>query len=175
MSRRKENGFTLIELVMVITIMAVLLGAVVPSFNHVLGGKPIQSAATTLSNMIRYARSVAVTRSMMTKMSFDPEKGTIVLSVEEDPINNTGTFVTEPFPVAYEQDFPKDVKVQKIDKSALSGSLMENEITFNPDGSSTDTLIYLVDATEKIYTIGVVGLTGQVLTWDHMVENFYAP
>ena len=35
--KRDQNGFTLIELVIVISIMAILLGVLIPSFNSILG------------------------------------------------------------------------------------------------------------------------------------------
>ncbi|HXK94990.1 MAG TPA: hypothetical protein PKV38_15055, partial [bacterium] len=64
-------------------------------------------------------------------------------------------------------------KAALIEKRTLFGTLEENELTFQPNGSTSDTFIYLVDDRERVYTIGIIGLTGQVLVWDHAVESFY--
>lgn len=173
MRKPKTSAFTLVELMMVLTLMAIMLGAIVPSFNHVLGRKTLKNAADALSNMIRYTRSVAVTRSVMSKMLIDTELNTYTLYVETDPINSTGDFEQESYPVSFTKELGSPIQVQKMDARALNGSQFPDEILFNPDGSTSDALIYLTDPSEKIYTIGVLGITGQVMVWDHFVESFY--
>ncbi|MEW6236744.1 MAG: prepilin-type N-terminal cleavage/methylation domain-containing protein [Candidatus Omnitrophota bacterium] len=165
-------GFTLLELIMVVTIMAVLAGAIVPNLNSYFSGNTIKNATSTLGYIIRFARSAAVERSVRTKISFNPENGDVIFSVEEDPSLQPGVYVPEPVPVAYPKEYKKEVKVAGIVKNSLFGSQAENELTFNPDGSTSDAFIYLADRDGRKNTIAIVGLTGQVMTWNYEATSF---
>jgi Tfp pilus assembly protein FimT len=169
----RENSFTLVELILVITIMGILVGAITPNLRFALEGRNLNTAAQGLAGTIRYARSVAVQRAVVTKLVFDFETGDVTFFVESDPFNNAGNFMPEPLPTAYNKGIKKQVRIARIDKRALSGSQMENEITFLSNGSTSDTFIYLVDQSENVNTVGIVGLIGQVIVWGEAVDNFY--
>lgn len=169
----QKRAFSLLELVLVITIMGIMAGAIMPSVSNSLKGRRLGDYCDTLSNMLRYARSLAVERSMITKISFDEESANPVLSVEADPLNAPGTFEDERFPIFISRDFGSDITIASIVKNALEGTQVENEITFNPDGSTSDTFIYVTDDNERIHTVGIIGLTGQIMVWKQMMDNFY--
>lgn len=61
--RFHKQGFTLVELLIVIAIVAILGSLAAPSFNTFLLKRSVQSASDTLVNDIRYARSEALRRS----------------------------------------------------------------------------------------------------------------
>jgi len=170
---RAPSGFTLVELMLVITIMGIMLGMLVPNFSPLLQGMTLKHASQAVAQILRYARSVAVERSTAAKVTFDPETGAILLATEADPVNSPGVYQEEPLPVAYPREYRTKVKVPLIDKRSLFGTQEENELTFMPNGSTSDTFIYLVDENERVYTIGIIGLTGQVMVWDHVVQSFY--
>ncbi len=172
-ANKKQNAFTLAELMLVISIMAILMGAIVPSLNHALSGSVLKTASQTIANVMRYARSIAIERSRISKLIFDRESGNIVFMVEGDPMTSPGVFAEELIPVRFQKDVAGKVQVAQIMKMNLEGSQEEDEISFNPNGSTSDTFLYLTDEQERVYTIGVVGLTGQVLVWNRRVESFY--
>lgn len=62
-SRRDISGFTLVELMMTLVILAILLGVGVPSFNLVLQNVRSASLANDLTSGLNLARSEAITRS----------------------------------------------------------------------------------------------------------------
>lgn len=169
------SGFTLVELMLVITIMGIMLGMLVPNFSPLLQGMTLKHASQAVAQILRYARSVAVERGTAAKVMFDSETGAILLATEADPINFPGVYQEEALPVAYPREYGTKVKVPMIDKRSLFGALEENELTFLPNGSTSDTFIYLMDENERMYTVGIIGLTGQVLVWDHVVQSFYEP
>lgn len=161
------------EMMLVITIMAIMLGAIVPNFKPFVESATIKDASRNLSQIIRYTRSLAVERSANTELTFDLETGEIMTLEENDPINAPGIFEPILLPVAYPKEYKTKVKVAAIVKQTLYGSQEDNVVSFQPDGATSDTFIYMVDSYEKVYTIGIVGLTGQVLVWDHAVQDFY--
>ncbi|TNF61933.1 MAG: prepilin-type N-terminal cleavage/methylation domain-containing protein, partial [Burkholderiales bacterium] len=61
---RLQSGFTLIELMVTITVLAVLLGVGVPSFQATIQGNRITTAANDLVAALQYARSEAVRRGV---------------------------------------------------------------------------------------------------------------
>lgn len=63
-SQRSLAGFTLVELMVTIAVMAVLLGVAAPSFNDALLGRKLSSFASSLSSSALLARSEAIKRNV---------------------------------------------------------------------------------------------------------------
>jgi type IV fimbrial biogenesis protein FimT len=62
-SLRPSQGFTLIEMMVVVALAGVLLALAVPSFISTLARKKLEGAASELTTDIQYARSEAVQRN----------------------------------------------------------------------------------------------------------------
>lgn len=71
---RNERGFTLIELIIVIAVMAILLAAAVPNFTSFVISNRIKSASFDVYASILAARSAAITRN--TTITITPTSGT---------------------------------------------------------------------------------------------------
>ncbi|MCP4605807.1 MAG: prepilin-type N-terminal cleavage/methylation domain-containing protein [Proteobacteria bacterium] len=88
--REKQRGFTLIEVVMVIAIIAILLTIAVPAINGWLPNYRLKSAARDLYSTFQMARMEAVKANERRGVSFDAAAGTYqILSSGDD-----GTFGT---------------------------------------------------------------------------------
>src|SRR3954468_24614341 len=61
--QRMQRGFTLIELMVVVTILIVVLAAVAPSFRSFLDGQQVKSLAFDLTADLLLARSEALKRN----------------------------------------------------------------------------------------------------------------
>lgn len=59
----KQSGFTLIELMVTISILAILLGIGVPSFRATIEGNRIATVTNDLVGALQFARSEAIKRS----------------------------------------------------------------------------------------------------------------
>lgn len=62
-STRPSRGFTLIELMVTITLIGILLAIVAPSFGKMMGDARVRNGAEALTNALRLAQSSAVARS----------------------------------------------------------------------------------------------------------------
>ncbi len=80
-SRRGRQGFTLVELLGVMTIMAVLLTLVAPAFVQISGGRNLVRSAYDISGLLEGARAYAKANSTYTWVGF----------YEEDPSQPAGT------------------------------------------------------------------------------------
>lgn len=59
---RRSAGFTLVELMMVVAILAIVMAIAVPSFNTMIKNNRLVAASNDLAGALHYARSEAVRR-----------------------------------------------------------------------------------------------------------------
>jgi len=69
--RHQSAGFTLLELLIVILIMAVIVGVSVPRFRRTFGHLQLQVFANNVVRLFSYARNRAVTRREVLRVHFD--------------------------------------------------------------------------------------------------------
>lgn len=68
-------GFTLIEMLLVMTLMGLLMALVVPAFLEMMPGVKLHRSAVQLAAALRSARSTAVLRASETSVEIDQEQG----------------------------------------------------------------------------------------------------
>ena len=75
----RRNGFTLIEIILVVVISLILMGVSLPYFAHAYKGSKLKAAARTVNRMARYARSMAIMRETTMTVVLNPETMEIYL------------------------------------------------------------------------------------------------
>lgn len=70
--KTRPNGFTIIEVMITVAIMAILASLAMPSFSLMLVKRSVQSASQALVDDFRYTRTEALRRS---KKSFNMQFG----------------------------------------------------------------------------------------------------
>jgi type II secretion system protein H len=84
---RTTSGFTLLELVLVLTILAVVLAAVAPTLSGFAAGRKPQDAAAQFVALARYARSQAIADGSTYRILFDPAQSRWWLAGEDSGNN----------------------------------------------------------------------------------------
>lgn len=74
--QRLQSGFTIIELMVVITVLAVLLGVGVPSFQNTIQGNRITTSANDVVAALQFARSEAVRRGVNVTLCSSSDQST---------------------------------------------------------------------------------------------------
>ena len=69
---KRNRGFTLIEILLVVVIMAVIAVLAVPNFSRTYAGIELRKAADDLAYRMRYAQSYAITKNTRARLEFDP-------------------------------------------------------------------------------------------------------
>lgn len=69
---KRWRGFTIIELLLVVVIVAVIAALAAPNFGSTYARIQLRKAADDLAYRMRYAQSYAITRNTLTRLEFDP-------------------------------------------------------------------------------------------------------
>lgn len=172
-SIRNLRGFSLLELMLVVTIIAIMTGVSLPMFGSMRDRQALEQTTRTFATLIQYMRSEALQGSRNTRIQWDAETMLLETLAETAPLEAPGQFEAIQPPISVRTLFNNDIRIVGITKSTLVAEEPDNQINFSPEGSTSDTMIYLSNDEERVYTIGIVGLTGQVLVWMDAVETFY--
>lgn len=132
------RGFTLLELLMVMLLVAMVLAAAVPSLRLFAGARPVLNTAARLVAMTDYARSQAVSEGREYRLNVDFEKGSFRFTAR-----NTGGFENLGKEFGREFLLPEGVEMKLLYSSA---ALEETEVpglrlpgqTGLTDGSETE-------------------------------------
>ena len=135
------RGFTLIELMIGLVLIAILMLLAVPSYNAFMGNARIRNTADSLVNGLRQAQVEAVRRNRSIEFIVDPANGWRL----RDPSDNS-TLHTEPFSDANGQIVvdPNPAGTTKLTYSGLGQYIP----TTNPDdGTAVMTSIRITHST----------------------------
>ena len=81
--RRSRQAFTLVELILVMTILCIAITAAAPSMGNFFRGRTQEAEARRILALIRYGQSRAVDEGIPVLLWFDSKSG--VYGIEQDP------------------------------------------------------------------------------------------
>jgi general secretion pathway protein H len=141
--RPRSRGFTLIEMIAVVVLLAVILTVVSVSFSKSLSTAKVRAASRDLVAALRYTRGQAIVKGEQKVLTLDLERNSY-----QAP--NRGSV-----------ELPKDMKLQLTTaEQELTGDNVGG-IRFFPDGSSTGGNIAVLMG-QRVWRINVAWLTGEI-------------
>ncbi len=180
--RTAYSGFTLIELILVMIIIATAAAMVVPSLRAFTIARTTDNAASMLLGVAQYARSQSVSEGRNYRMNFDIQAGTVWLTRMDNGVYDAPTSdFTEPFTIPKGMTMTVEVgprpttlmiKPQDVDQTtgvptplfgqaiAPANSVLQNQhqsglyIEFLPSGRCDPALITLRDKLGKEIDLG---------------------
>ena len=148
-SRRVQSrGVTLLELLIVLSIMAIVAAMVVPMFGGGVSTGELKGAARQVAAGLRLARSEALATRQETRVVLDLERRTF--QVERD---------------AHEHALPQRIELKLFTAESDLVSDKVGAIRFFPDGGSNGGRVSLAVG-ERKYDVDVDWLTGRVAILD---------
>lgn len=139
MGRRIPNGFTLIELVVTVTVLAVLAGLAAPSFIDFMHRNQVASQSNEFLGTLRLARTTAITRSVFVSIcpTLDAAADEPECAVSSDYATGYLVYTS----TAPDKAFTAGDELIKVSQATPAVSLRApsaNKIlTFSPRGAST--------------------------------------
>jgi len=129
--RRTNLGFTLIELIIVMVLIAIMLAVVAPSLSGFGSGRKLDNAVDHFLATTRWAQSQAVADAQPMAIQIDPSANTYLV----DSVNgDTRTPVSGEFGQAVQ--LPSGFKIEMV-----SGGAESNVILFHPDSRCTPAVV----------------------------------
>lgn len=159
--RGKRGGFTLIELIIVLTILAVLSAGVVPVFNGTFGTVQSDHSTRDFAAMMRFGQERAVTDSVEYRLYLNPELGTYGLARLKEMDGENKVF--EPVAVRQQErvQLPGRVtlKASRAKKDKATG---EFYVAFYASGACDDAKIDFVRGDGKTSSVTTQGGMGRL-------------
>lgn len=158
---RATHGFTLIELMVVLVLLALVAGLAVPSAVSALRRDGVASRGEDLAELLRFAQRHAVTSRHPVQVNLDTTRGLCWA---------TATRTTLPWlDAAPEKAAVETLATLKLTETILlavesteTGGTAWKTITFQSDGTASDALLRLSDGRGAIVELLVVGTEGAI-------------
>ncbi len=143
--KKYEHGFTLLELVLVIAIIAIMAGSVLVLARPGGNGTDLRRVALTMAAQMRAARSHAISRNMDARFTVDFSKSIYWSDASRQAA-----------------DIPEGIEamLETVESEVFSGSVAS--VRFHPDGRSSGGALLLRSERSGGYRISIGWLTGQV-------------
>jgi len=165
--RRSKDGFTLIELMIVLVIIGITLGYIGPRIFSGLSTSNMDRAVRDITTMIQVGRSSAITQHKTFFIRFDLDNNKMALY----PMPET----SGPAPqMLKERKMPDGVVLKNIKTPYQpEKDRGEMDLKVTTEGVVEQGVIYLEGALGKTYTLVVKPFSGTLKFYDHYVEITY--
>jgi len=161
----KDKGFSLMELVIVLTILVLSVSLVASSLSNLSRTVELKAAAKKVSGILRYYRSEAVNKGSVYQVLFDSESGevkvqSVSLTESADEKTEDAKKAGESFKTLY--GLPEGVRMKEIDFPSPQYPCDLPAIEFYPNGGSNGGSVLFDSQERKGYRIKIHFLTGEV-------------
>jgi general secretion pathway protein H len=147
--RRASGGYTLIEVVMVMAVLAVASAVLAPAVGRTVDGVKVRTEVAGIASFLRWAREQAVTRGESHEVALDPE--TRALLFRRAGGESVGGVETRR-------------QLSPLLNVALAPGRLPQRITFMPQGRSSGGSLRIEAVGPRVYLVTVDPLTGRVTT-----------
>ncbi|HYA87450.1 MAG TPA: prepilin-type N-terminal cleavage/methylation domain-containing protein [Nitrospirota bacterium] len=169
MALQKKDGFTLIEMMIVIVILGVMASLVVPRLGE-LGDANMKRSARHLTGMIRFLRDESESRKAVYRLRFDVQGGrywaeVMTLTSEQTP---TVEFVPWQSAMGAEGSLSGQTTFRDVQVASHPDDPF---IQFTPDGWVENAAIHLRNGDNKDFTLLVNPLAGNTELREGYIEE----
>jgi len=167
-----RRGFTLIEILMVVVVIAVAMGMFVPQFVRRISATKLREAGHHLFVMARYAHEFAVTRRCTCRLLIDPKRNRFGLVYQVDPEHRASEYVPMRRDGMRQTTLPQGVRFAEVlADSVANQDPKEIVISFDPTGQATAAIIQLTDG-HRTWSIVIEPNRGRVELVDQAINAF---
>lgn len=176
---KNKCGFSLLELLVAITILGILLAVAIPQTGRIINIMQIRGAANQLAQDLQNARERAIARGHQVALVFNPngtllssttffyrEHDTLLVSQQKYEGAYLGFRLGVP-PLSRPPDgLPSGAPASGVD-------FADNKTVFFPQGSGTPGAIYLTSRNNRIQMAVTVNMNGRIRIWRYENNAWY--
>jgi prepilin-type N-terminal cleavage/methylation domain-containing protein len=148
--RAPRGGFTLVEIMVVLALIALMAGALIPRFGSRQASTKLRTSALLLSDAFACCRSMAATEARRYKWIWDEEARMWSFLREADPLANPGEFEPTTIGGRRDQGLPEGIEVEGLYFAIVQDEDEEGEpvelppeVQFHGDGHCTSIQVVL--------------------------------
>ncbi len=134
--RTCSRGVTLLELIVVVTILGIMLGAMVPMFGGSFTGLEVRNAYKNVAAVLRHAQERAIMEEREFRVNFAKQEGMYWLTYREDQMVSPPKFVDLNTDAGRVRFLPESVRITFIDDAEYDRQTRARYITFYPSGTA---------------------------------------
>jgi len=165
---RNDDGYTLLELSVVLLLIGVVLLSVFPRYSGILEGRALRQASRALAGVISSLHQQSAISKRVVQLHFDLDRQEFwVTTLEED-----NQLVEETTVISQPQKLPGAVRIRDVITPTFGRIARGEAFTrFFPVGLADPSTIHLQNQKNEIFTLIIKPLTGGVAIYDHDVEE----
>lgn len=145
----KKRGFTLIEILLIVVLLAIVAGLVIPRLGGLFFDYGFTTSVKTVDTLIQYAHNSAIYDNTVYKVIIDDTHETIKLEKYDANEDKDANFISVAGSIGRVQTLPEQVSFDEVRHS---------EIYFYPDGRCTKSKFVIKNESGKQATFASNGL-----------------
>jgi prepilin-type N-terminal cleavage/methylation domain-containing protein len=158
----KRNGFSLMELVIVLIIIGFSISLVMPSLSRFSKSVELKATAKKVSGILRYYRSEAAQKGKVHQVLFDPDLREVIIQLLESTEDKSTNKKGEEMVQKNKYHLPDGIQIKELKIPSPQYPADFPAIEFYPNGGSNGGSILLDSQDQRGYRIKVHFLTGIV-------------
>ncbi len=162
-SSRKEDAFTLLELLVVTTLISIMLAVAVPALRDTLFTDQLKASTRKIIGMVKGVREEAIRKQLAVPLHIDTDEGAIWY---EDVALASGGSTNK-----IQLDLPSSVKIVDVwTKSAGRNDAGVLELSISKQGYMDHTVIHLSDDSDANMSIVFSPFLGSIEVFDEYIS-----
>jgi type IV fimbrial biogenesis protein FimT len=154
-----SGGFTLVELMVVMVILVIVMSVAAPSFVQLHREASIRSASRIVLATLNYARNIAASRAVQTRVYFDTEEKTFWIESLQTDEEGRAEFAPERTSLGQGNRLVRQIQLAVQTENDDDKGIY---VTFYPDGHADACRVDLKDDYGRQKSIAVETMTGRV-------------